>query len=94
MACATPADAPDDTALHVIDNGFTRWTHTNFDTSDSAFTFAVVSDLYGDGHEGVFGHRWDVILQFSRRLVGRKNAEDSHAFDQISLIHIGEKDSC
>lgn len=54
FACTTPADLPYDEFLHSIDEGPTPWTHTNFDTSDSSFSFALVSDLYSGGREGVF----------------------------------------
>lgn len=59
LACTPPDAATDSTFIHSLGQGAAPWTHTDFDTSDSSFTFAVVSDLYGGGREGVF----DVAVQ-------------------------------
>ncbi len=54
FSCTSPENLPDSVFVHSMNEGPTPWTHTNFDASDSSFTFAVVSDLYGGTRAGVF----------------------------------------
>lgn len=50
-ACTTATRAP---FHHSVTGTALPWTHTNFDTSSTRFTFAVVSDLNGGERPGVF----------------------------------------
>ena len=50
-ACSATPRAP---FRHSVAGAALPWTHTNFDTASTRFTFAVVSDLNGGERPGVF----------------------------------------
>lgn len=50
-ACGTSSRGP---FRHTVAGPALPWTHTDFDTSSTRFTFAVVSDLNGGERPGVF----------------------------------------